>query len=217
MTRVVSLFLPTWPTDRVRRKSGDAAPPREAPLVLIGHDGKRRAVLAADEVAQAAGLRIGMPATKAQVLVPDLIVQDADPEADNEALERLALWMLQRYAPIVAADPPDGIVIDTTGADHHLPLGLLRYFPPRQADRFAPTKRLARSAAILPCCTPRQRPANLSRHIQFRDELHDRAHSHRAHFQAEHFSSGMIIMGRLRLNMRKLRYCVRQASGRPSV
>ena len=26
--------------------------------------------------------------------------------------------MLQRFAPIVAADPPDGIVIDSTGADH---------------------------------------------------------------------------------------------------
>lgn len=75
-------------------------------------------MLAADAAAQAAGLRVGMPATKAQVLVPGLIVRDAEPEADNEALERLALWILQRYAPIVAADPPDGIVIDTTGADH---------------------------------------------------------------------------------------------------
>ena len=73
MTRVVSLFLPTLSTDRVRRKSGDAAPPAEAPLVLIGRDGRRRVVLAADAAAQAAGLRVGMPATKAQVLVPGLI------------------------------------------------------------------------------------------------------------------------------------------------
>ena len=58
------------------------------------------------------------PATKAQALVPGLVVHDADPEADAEALERLALWALRRYAPIVAADPPDGLVIDTTGADH---------------------------------------------------------------------------------------------------
>lgn len=73
---------------------------------------------AADAAARAAGLRIGMPAAKAQVLVPDLVVQDADPAADAEALERLALWILQRFAPVVAADPPDGIVIDSTGADH---------------------------------------------------------------------------------------------------
>ena len=59
-----------------------------------------------------------MPATKAQALVPGLVVKDADPAADAEALDRLALWALQRYAPIVAADPPDGLVIDATGAAH---------------------------------------------------------------------------------------------------
>ncbi len=75
-------------------------------------------MLAADAAAQAIGLRVGMPATKAQALVPGLVIQDADTKADAEALERLALWMLQRFAPIVAADPPDGIIIDSSGADH---------------------------------------------------------------------------------------------------
>ncbi len=75
-------------------------------------------MLAADAAARAAGLRVGMPATKAQALVRDLVIQDADPAADAEALDRLALWMLQRFAPIIAADPPNGIVIDSTGADH---------------------------------------------------------------------------------------------------
>jgi protein ImuB len=117
MRRVVSVYLPLLSTDRVRRIDG-TAPPRETPLVLVGQDGRRRAVLAADAAAYAAGLRIGMPATKAQALVQGLVIQDADPTADAAALERLALWMLQRFAPIVALDPPDGIVIDTTGADH---------------------------------------------------------------------------------------------------
>jgi protein ImuB len=84
----------------------------------VGRDGRRRVVLAADAAAQTAGLRVGMPASKAQALVQGLVIQDADPTADGEALERLAFWMLQRFAPIVAADPPDGIVIDSTGADH---------------------------------------------------------------------------------------------------
>jgi len=118
MTRVVSLFLPDWSTDRLRRKAGDAAPPAEAPLALIGRDGNRRVVTAVDAAARAAGLRHSMPATKAQILVPGLITMDADPVADAEGLERLALWVLQRVSPIVAADAPDGIVIDSTGADH---------------------------------------------------------------------------------------------------
>ncbi len=56
--------------------------------------------------------------TEAQALVPGLIVNNAEPGADAEALDRLALWALRLYAPIAAADPPDGLVIDTTGAAH---------------------------------------------------------------------------------------------------
>lgn len=84
----------------------------------MGRDGRRRVVLAADAAAQAAGLYVGMPAGKAQALVRNLEIRDADPAADADALKRLALWMLQRFAPIVAADAPDGIVIDSSGADH---------------------------------------------------------------------------------------------------
>jgi protein ImuB len=97
---------------------GAAAPPVEAPLVLTGRDGRRRVVLALDAAARHAALRTGMPAAKAQALVPGLIMRDADPAADEKALDRLALWALQRYAPVVAADPPDGLVIDVTGAAH---------------------------------------------------------------------------------------------------
>ena len=87
-------------------------------MSLSGRNGRRRVVLALDAAARRAGLRIGMPAAKAQALVPGLILRDADPAADAKALDRLALWALQRYAPIAAADPPDGLIIDVTGAAH---------------------------------------------------------------------------------------------------
>ena len=45
MPRVISVFLPTLSTDRVRRKAGDTAPPPETPLILVGRDGRRRVVL----------------------------------------------------------------------------------------------------------------------------------------------------------------------------
>ncbi|WP_136653094.1 Y-family DNA polymerase [Paracoccus aeridis] len=118
MARVVSVCLPTWPTDRLRRQAGDAAPPAELPLVLAGRVGNRRVLTAVDEAAQALELRAGMPVSTAQALVPGLAVESSDPAADAASLERLALWLLQRFSPVVAVDPPDGIVIDSTGTDH---------------------------------------------------------------------------------------------------
>lgn len=117
MSRVVSLYLPTWPTDRLRRKMGAAAPDAAKPLVLVGLSERRREVIAANAAAIQVGLRIGMPATKAQALVKELVIHRADPVADAEALERLALWAL-RYSPIVAIDDPNGLIIDATGASH---------------------------------------------------------------------------------------------------
>lgn len=86
--------------------------------MLAGRVGARRVIVAADMMAQHVGLRIGMPISKAQALVKELVVENAIPVADAEALHRLGLWIVQRFAPIAAVDPPDGIVIDSTGADH---------------------------------------------------------------------------------------------------
>lgn len=118
MPRVVSLFLPRWPTDRLRRKSGGASLPNDTPIIVAGRDGRRRIVSACNEVAERLGLQPGIPVTKAQALIPGLAIFDADHHSDAQALERLAIWALQRISPVVAADPPDGLVIDTTGADH---------------------------------------------------------------------------------------------------
>jgi protein ImuB len=96
---------------------GAAAPDAATPLVLVGQTGRRREVVAANAAAFQAGLRIGTPATQAQALVAELVIHHADPAADAEALERLAVWAL-RYSPLVAADAPDGLVIDATGATH---------------------------------------------------------------------------------------------------
>lgn len=75
-------------------------------------------MVAADTQARRLGIQPGMPASMAQALVAGLIVHDADPSADAQALDRLALWLLRRYAPVVATDPPDGLMIDVTGATH---------------------------------------------------------------------------------------------------
>jgi protein ImuB len=117
MPRVLSLFLPTWPTDRLRRATGNALP-RDVPLALKTKVGSKRIISAVDDFARQLGLYRGMPVAKAQVLVENLQLIDADLEADAVALEKLARWVLKRYSPIVAVDPRDGLVLDITGCDH---------------------------------------------------------------------------------------------------
>ena len=97
---------------------GDTAPPPESPLVTAARDGQRRIVAAADRAARALGVEPGLALAQAQARVPGLHVGSADAAADAAALDRLALWALRRYSPLVALDPPDGLLIDMTGAAH---------------------------------------------------------------------------------------------------
>ena len=85
---------------------------------MIGRSGRKRMVLAADAAAQALRLYPGTAASQARALCTELIAHDADPAGDAQALDRLALWALKLYAPIVAADPPAGLVLDVSGVAH---------------------------------------------------------------------------------------------------
>ncbi len=53
----------------------------------------------------------------ARALCPELAVIAADPAGDLAALEKLSLWA-QRWGPWSALDPPDGVLVDVTGAAH---------------------------------------------------------------------------------------------------
>src|ERR1700742_1037604 len=117
MKRVVSLFLPNWPTDRLRRSDAKAPSP-EVPLVLVGTEGRKRVVLSADIAARRMGLRPGMSVSQAQALVAELVIMDAQPSADVAALDKLAGWALRRYSPLIAVDPPDCLMLDITGVAH---------------------------------------------------------------------------------------------------
>lgn len=121
MRRVVSVYLPHWSTDRLRRTTAkpppDASPGRAAPAPLVTAipEHGRRIVAAVGQDARSLGITPGMTVTKARSFAPGLEVVDADPDADFAGLRRIALWAGQRYAPIVAPDPPDGLWLDVTG------------------------------------------------------------------------------------------------------
>lgn len=60
-----------------------------------------------------------MTVTEVEAQFEGIQIVAADPDADATALVRLAEWCL-RISPVVAPDPPDGLIIDTAGADHLL-------------------------------------------------------------------------------------------------
>jgi len=88
------------------------------PLAVIAREGSKRIVVGVDAVAHTRGVSVGMAVSMANALVPELVTRDADFAADAAALERLAIWALRRYSPIVAVDPPAGLMIDISGAAH---------------------------------------------------------------------------------------------------
>ena len=65
MRRVVSLYLPSWPTDRLRRSGSHAAPPPDEPLATVAQDGARRVLAGLDAAARRLGLSPGMSAAQA--------------------------------------------------------------------------------------------------------------------------------------------------------
>lgn len=66
--------------------------------------------------AAAAGVAVGMGLAEARALLPghDVVAAPLDAEREREALGALARWAY-RFAPLVALDPPDGLLLDVTG------------------------------------------------------------------------------------------------------
>ncbi len=63
------------------------------------------------------GLTVGLGLADARARMPDLPVIEQDDAADARWLERLA-GACERFTPMTALDPPDGLVLDVTGCLH---------------------------------------------------------------------------------------------------
>src|SRR5215831_8296197 len=87
---------------------------RDIPFVLASPDHGRMVITAANVLAQEQGIDMGMMAADARVLIPGLQVLDDKPELSQKLLTALAEWCI-RYTPVVAVDPPDGLIFDVTG------------------------------------------------------------------------------------------------------
>lgn len=145
MKRLLCIWLPDWPIQRLRAEQLAAANPCDSAaldaspptgVVLWKQDARQsRCVVARDAHAAALGVRVGMPLSEASELVQRSRiaprVEPHDPQLDHEALSRIALRLLEEISPLVAIealDPtpwaghplhqPQSIISEITGIAH---------------------------------------------------------------------------------------------------
>jgi protein ImuB len=117
--RILALWCPFLATDRLhtmRRisRSGEQA---DRPLVVVEKIHGALRLTAVDVAATRFGLTSGLTLADARARFPDLSVADANAKADAALIDRAAL-LCDRYTPLVALDPPDGLQLDITGCAH---------------------------------------------------------------------------------------------------
>jgi protein ImuB len=120
--RMLSLWLHRLPTDRIERLRDSflSLPLRErvaAPLVIYGKRGNAELLTAVDDSAERLGLSSGVALAQVRAMHPGIEAIAEDSEADAALLETIADWCL-RYTPLVACDPPDGLLLDISGCAH---------------------------------------------------------------------------------------------------
>lgn len=115
MPVLLSLYLPTWASDLVRRRRRLEW---THAVVLSRVDHQREVVAARCPRAARAGVLVGMTVAHARALIPADRAHVAPLDGADAArtLGRLAAWML-RFVPVVAIDEPDGLLLDATGCE----------------------------------------------------------------------------------------------------
>jgi protein ImuB len=117
--RILSLWLPRLPIDRIKRllSTGSVELGKDEPSIVVVKEGNAIVIHALDEAASRLGLHLGQPLANARAICPELRVFDADIAADAKTLDDIADWC-DRFTPLVALDPPHGLFLDITGCAH---------------------------------------------------------------------------------------------------
>ncbi|HMV09320.1 MAG TPA: DNA polymerase Y family protein [Cyclobacteriaceae bacterium] len=90
---------------------------KDVPFVLRAPSRGRMLIMASNEIAERKGAKVGMALADARAVLPELQALDYKPELIDDLLKRIAEWSI-RFTPVVALDPPDGILLDVTGCSH---------------------------------------------------------------------------------------------------
>lgn len=112
--RFVSLWFRHLLTDWLALRRPEL---KELPFVLAAPVQNRIIVTAANHLAEAQGVTVGMAAADAKALVLNLQVIDDIPGQAAKLLKALGEWCI-RYTPLIAVDMPDGLLLNISGCTH---------------------------------------------------------------------------------------------------
>jgi protein ImuB len=112
--RFVSIWFRHLLTDWLALRRPDL---KGKPFAFAIPDHGRMVITATSPEAEMQGLTIGMVAADAKAIVPSLQVIDGIPGKEQKLLTLLGNWCI-RYTPIVATDPPNGLILDVSGCTH---------------------------------------------------------------------------------------------------
>lgn len=91
--------------------------PATVPVVFTKQERNRNIVMAINALAEAEGVSAGMTAADAKAIATGLQVIETIPGKEKKLLKQIGLWCI-RYTPLVALDPPDGLILDISGCSH---------------------------------------------------------------------------------------------------
>ena len=135
MKRLLCVWLPNWPIQRLRIEEPAGAGP-EGAIVLWKEDSRRgRLVVACCRRARALGVRPGMPIAHAGEIVQcdgtEARIEQQDLQLDNQSLQKIAGLLQQQITPLVAIEALDdkpwaghprhqseSLLCDISGAEH---------------------------------------------------------------------------------------------------
>lgn len=86
-------------------------------FVLKANSHGRMVVTAANALAEAQGIFLGMALADARAINPELKAIDEKHDLNGLLLKRIAEWCI-RFTPVAAIDLPDKIILDVTGCTH---------------------------------------------------------------------------------------------------
>lgn len=112
--RFASIWFPYLTTDRHAIRNPML---RTVPFALAIPVHGRKVITEANALAEAHGITRGMVVADARACLPGLEVIDDRPGLPEKLLKVLGLWCI-RYTPVVAVDPPDGLILDISGCAH---------------------------------------------------------------------------------------------------